>query len=607
MAIHDDVRAGDVAAVLRQLETGAEIDARDSEENFTPLMVAVVSEQADASMVRLLVARGADVNAIEPEEEKSVLALAVREGNMEKVEALLDAGADLHYQNAGGYDVLIHAVHSGAAREAGALLPLIELLLARGASPLGESDWGESALSVSSHEGRFDIVERLLAAGADASLLEWNELLRAVALGSVAEVEVLLKDGADLAARDRWERTPWLLSLQIGDLNKARVLLAGGADLGERGHCGQTPLMLAVESGRVEVLSWLIERGANLDAKDEFGGTALMMAAEQGATEGVRRLLEAGARPDLTDVREASAPDMRSQLEEIDPKLLEGLDMDFLESFGEISGRKAIAKAANLAIVRLLVEAGEDLNEISDEMRAELTGLESEGAIECLGEEYLAAKHRRFGSANPEKMNLAFWRAMVRSGATAYAARATFDDTGDYEDEPVWCFHRFGKSLTELPDGRIIEIGGEHEDSYDTDFCIYNDVFVHHGGGNFDIFGFPQEVFAPTDFHSATLVGPFIYIIGCLGYPEARVSGETPVYRLHCESLTIEKVETGGEKPGWISDHKAVYQSGDSAEGEIRIWGGKIWGRVDDETNYLDNPDAYVLNLGTLNWSRVQA
>jgi hypothetical protein len=41
-------------------------------------------------------------------------------------------------------------------------------------------------------------------------------------------------------------------------------------------------------------------------------------------------------------------------------------------------------------------------------------------------------------------------------------------------------------SLTLLPDGRAIQIGGEHEDYYDPDFCIYNDVFVHEPDRSID-------------------------------------------------------------------------------------------------------------------------
>jgi ankyrin repeat protein len=555
------------------------------------------------------------------------------------VQLLLEAGADVAYEREGGYNVLIDAMHSRSMTEKEPLLPLIELLLEHGTPTQGESDWGESALSVSSHIGRFDVVERLLEAGADAQLLRWTQLMHAVAPGSLADVERLLDNGADPTARDRWERTPFLLSLQTGDLDKAKLQLAAGADINEVGNCGQTALMHAIENEHVEVLSWLIAQGADVEAQDEFGGTALMKASAEGATECVRRLLEAGANPGQTDRTETSIERMKAILREINAD--NGLDMDpDILDFSKLSGEAAIAKAANLDIVRLLVAAGEDLNDISDEMRAELTGLQTDGEVVCTAEEYAAGKHRRFGTANREVMHDPFWKAMVRSGATAYAVRARFgdtfgsyngekdqgedddsyeddshendgheDDTGDTDDEsnePVWCFHRFGKSITELPDGRIIEIGGEHEDSYDPDFQIYNDVFVHHGGGRFDILGYPEAVFPPTDFHSATLVGNQIYIIGCLGYPEARRSGHTPVYRLDCETLAIEAVKTKGDKPGWICRHKAVYDASDPQTPVIRISGGEVCKRrFLGQEEYVDNADTYVLNLATMHWSRI--
>ena len=496
MSIYDDVKAGNIEAVARQLDGGADIEMRDERDGYTPLMTAVVSEDAGVDMVRLLTSHGADANATESEDNESVLALTVRQGTLEKVEALLDAGADIGYQRGAGYNVLIDAMHSRAMSEGVELLPLVELLLARGASPLGESDWRESALSVASHNGRFDVVQRLLAAGADESRLEWNELLRAVALGSIAEVERLLKSGADLNARDRWSRTPWLLSLQIGDLAKAKLLLAAGAQLDEVGNCGQTTLMHAIEGEHIAIVSWLIERGA-----------ALMKAAGRGATECVRLLLEAGARPDITDKADEPAQEMRARLEEIDPDLVAEADEKFFASFDRNPGQKAIDFAANLDIVRLLVAAGEDINEMNDEVRAMLLGLETEGELRCSRDEYEAAKYRRFGVANPEEMESEFWRAMVRCGIAAYTARAKFGDTSNFRSGAVWSYARYGKSITELPDGRIIEIGGEHEDSYDPDFCIYNEIFVHDGKGEFEIMGYPETVFPPTDFHSATLVG----------------------------------------------------------------------------------------------------
>lgn len=68
---------------------------------------------------------------------------------------------------------------------------------------------------------------------------------------------------------------------------------------------------------------------------------------------------------------------------------------------------------------------------------------------------------------------------------------------------------------------------------------------------------YPREVFTPTYFHSATLVGDWIYIIGGLRYPDDRVQTRCPVYRMHIPNLQIEKLETTGDDPGRIFRHEA--------------------------------------------------
>ncbi len=299
---------------------------------------------------------------------------------------------------------------------------------------------GESALKNASY-CRFDVVQALLEAGSDASPLKWTPLMRAIALGSPAEVRQQLNQEADLSARDLWSRTPWLLSLQTGNVEKAKLLLAAGADRTDRGRCGRVPLMYPICNNHIEMLRWLLGEGFNPNDVDEHKQTPLMEAAGAGAVECARILIEAGANIQLTDHL----------------------------------GSTALARTYTLEIARLLVAHGADLNEINDETRAAFTRLPMDGAFPVSREEYLSAKHPRFGVSNPEKMNLPFWRAMVTSGATAYAARTHFDGDRIY-DNPVWCFRRFGKSINELPDGRIIEIAGEHEDHYDPDFYIYNDV-----------------------------------------------------------------------------------------------------------------------------------
>lgn len=162
--------------------------------------------------------------------------------------------------------------------------------------------------------------------------------------------------------------------------------------------------------------------------------------------------------------------------------------------------------------------------------------------------EYLASCKRRFGRANPERMRVPVWEWMVRTKQDPYLVRESLKLESNYgrHVNPDWCFDRMGAAQVEMADGRIITIAGEHEDFYDPDFCIYNDVVVQQGD-DVEIYGYPRSVFPPTDFHTATLVGANIVIIGSLGYPEERSPSPTPVFRLDTADYRIEGVETKGE------------------------------------------------------------
>lgn len=159
---------------------------------------------------------------------------------------------------------------------------------------------------------------------------------------------------------------------------------------------------------------------------------------------------------------------------------------------------------------------------------------------------------------NPTNITNDYFIYMIDNYYQAYCARVTLGET----EKAFWCFNRMGMSSTKLDDGRIIYIAGEHEDYYDPDFFIYNDVFVFenvicsqsescsfwnshkqcrenrcvfkedYGYGethpicrnccfNCDfhkkctaIYGYPREIFPPTDFHLTILINDDIWIIG---------------------------------------------------------------------------------------------
>lgn len=115
---------------------------------------------------------------------------------------------------------------------------------------------------------------------------------------------------------------------------------------------------------------------------------------------------------------------------------------------------------------------------------------------------------------------------------------------------------------------------------------------VIHPDATLDQYIYQRRIFAPTDVHTATLLGDHILLIGSLGYQGARHEGETQVLRLSLVDFSISKVKTPGENSGWISRHKAG-----AGEGCIVISGGNT------EHGCVGNTDVFVLDLADMVWS----
>lgn len=201
---------------------------------------------------------------------------------------------------------------------------------------------------------------------------------------------------------------------------------------------------------------------------------------------------------------------------------------------------------------------------------------------------------------------------MVQSGWNAWSM-AERNGIEGLDRDPVWCFDRFGTSHTLLGGRWLVSIGGEHEDGGDPEFMIYNDVIVRDFNGGVHIFGYPRDVFLPTDSHSATLIGeldPFsimlgdihdvqIIIIGGLGYHEDREWWRTPVYELNLKTMEIQPREFRNEEPGWIYKHEATLIE----PHRIRVKGGK---RIDESGKSVPNDRIFDLDLTDRSWYPVE-
>lgn len=204
----------------------------------------------------------------------------------------------------------------------------------------------------------------------------------------------------------------------------------------------------------------------------------------------------------------------------------------------------------------------------------------------------------RHGTRLAEDLSNPYWSWLIRSGESSWAANEHFGGPSSYDGTPVWSAERFGQSTTQLPDGRTLLVAGEHEDHYDPDFFIYNDVIVRHPDGGIKVLGFPEDVFPPTDFHSATLMGGKLILIGNLGYPHQREAGKTQILVLDLDTWKIRNQPSAGDAPGWIHRHDAIPENG-----SIIIRGGKIWTSTD--AGLVENFDDWRICLNTWTWERL--
>jgi uncharacterized protein len=259
-------RTGDVEAAKLLLKAGARVDTREKWGGQTALIWAAAQNQPD--MVKFLAAHGADVNArsavrdwgrrMTAEERPkdmnrggmSALMFAARDGHIEAVRTLLQAGADVDFADPDGSTALIVALMNGHWDTA-------RLLIDSGADVNLWDWWGQSPLYMA-------VDMNTLPTGARVELPTMDNAT------GMDIIKLLLAKGANPNAR---------LKLRPPYRNVGQDRLADPAI-----DDGTTPLLRAAKAADVPAMMTLLAAGALVDLPNAYGETPLIVAA--GATRG---------------------------------------------------------------------------------------------------------------------------------------------------------------------------------------------------------------------------------------------------------------------------------------------------------------------------------
>jgi len=257
----------------------ADVNSKDKI-GWTPLLYASSNKHVD--VIQLLLEHDADVN-IADKTKFTPLHLASGYGHVEVVKLLLEHGSAVNSRDNTNVTSLHWASRNGHAK-------VVKLLLEHGSAVNSRDNTNATPL----HWASMDGCMVMLRPGHWADI-HWTPSDWATTRGHAKVVELLLKHGADVNARDDTGSIPLHSESSGGHVGVMELHLRRGAEVNARDEMNFIPLHCASLGGYVEAIKLLLKHGADVNAKTESQLTPVYFASIRGHEEATKLLLEHGA------------------------------------------------------------------------------------------------------------------------------------------------------------------------------------------------------------------------------------------------------------------------------------------------------------------------
>ncbi len=265
-------------------------------EQAAALLAAI--READVERALALVEAGADPNTAplpDDRDQRPALLLAALLPDMRLLRALIARGADVN-RSAGGLTALLAATRDSLQGRAEAVMTLIS----NGANPLAADAEGNTALHGAVLSDEPIVAAMLLDAGADLNAINragLTPLASACRAANWPLAKFLLERGARTQLAGAEPALVAAASLADDDAQGIRLLLKHRAAINAVDARQRSALMTAAVEGHEEIARVLRAAGADVNLVDQHGSTALMEAARAGAVAIVQLLAQ--AEPDV--------------------------------------------------------------------------------------------------------------------------------------------------------------------------------------------------------------------------------------------------------------------------------------------------------------------
>jgi ankyrin repeat protein len=187
----------------------------------------------------------------------------VRSGTLDTAQSRYDADED-------GKDEAMVSLHA-AVKEGN--VEVVQLMLERGADINSRDAHNRTPLQRAASSGKLDVARLLVDRGAEVEPPDrrgWTPLHSASRYGHLEISRILVDHGANVNARQSRRSTPLGLSARSGHLGIVKLLLEHGADINARNDKGETPYQVSQRSGSRETIDFLRERSAGITRFEEI-------------------------------------------------------------------------------------------------------------------------------------------------------------------------------------------------------------------------------------------------------------------------------------------------------------------------------------------------
>ncbi len=286
LSIHQAVQQQNIKLVKQLLVQKNIVNCQDKNTN-TPIICAVKTGNIQIS--QMLIQAGADLNYQNSPHQMSALMYACGKNIPRMCQLLINNGADVNLVNDDRTPPLMIACYLGFTE-------IVTILLDAGAKVNVQDIDGDTPLCLAIKKNHHEIVTLLINHGADAYFDE-GALNLAIDYHNLEMIKTLLKTNIDINIGNRDGVTPLMNASAQGNIEIVRMLIESGANINQQDREGESALHLGCLEGHFQVVQTLLNHHATVDILNQERDTPLIIASLQGHSEIVAQLLNHGANP----------------------------------------------------------------------------------------------------------------------------------------------------------------------------------------------------------------------------------------------------------------------------------------------------------------------